>query len=37
MGRVPAIRLEFADCKFPANDIGKGQVAGELGCELLTL
>ncbi|KAK7686373.1 hypothetical protein QCA50_010597 [Cerrena zonata] len=31
MGRVPTMRLEFANCKFPANDKSKEQVPGELG------
>lgn len=33
MGRVPSMRLEFTDCRFPANDSGHGQVPGELGCK----
>ncbi|CAL1714732.1 unnamed protein product [Somion occarium] len=31
MGRVPSLRLEFTDCKFPANDSGHEQVSGEWG------
>ena len=32
IGRVPSIRLDLSDCKFPENDDVSGQASGELGC-----
>ena len=36
IGRVPSIRLDLSDCKFPENDAVSGQVSGELGCMFLS-